>query len=187
MSERIWFTALVANLVTNTTLVKHSSYIPQENTSTSMLWSTSTEQTEHNIDWGSTIFLESDAHWRKRKIKESLLKDCLNSGKAITSKSIMNLEKWWEISDCWKEFNPEIRRIFSKKILRKFSHIWPLCIFIVVLGLTSHCWWNKHRERRGPCFCSWKRHHWMPKIWVLNDLLEIKITVPNFINHHALY
>ena len=77
--------------------------------------------TKHKIDWGSRIFLESDTHWRKRKIKESLFIDCLNPGKDITSKSIMNLEKGREISDCWKEFNPEIRKIFSKKIPGKLA------------------------------------------------------------------
>jgi len=53
--------------------------------------------TKHKIDWGSRAFLESDTHWRKRKIKESLFMDCLNPGKDITSKSIMNLEKGREI------------------------------------------------------------------------------------------
>ena len=77
--------------------------------------------TKHKIDWVSRIFLESDTHWRKRKIKESLFIDCLNPGKDITSKSIMNLEKGREISDCWKEFNPEIRKIFSKKIPGKLA------------------------------------------------------------------
>ena len=74
-------------------------------------------------DW---LGKQNYAHWRKRKIKESLFIGCLNPEKDITSKSIMNLEKGREISDCWKEFNPEIRKIFSKKILGKLALVFAL-------------------------------------------------------------
>ena len=51
-------------------------------------------------------FLDSDPHWRKRKIKEAIFIDCLNPNAEISSSSkIMNLEKGMEVSNCWKEFN----------------------------------------------------------------------------------
>ena len=64
------------------------------------------------------IFLDSDPHWRKQKIKEAIFIDCLimNPNVEISPNSkVMNLEKGIEISNCWKEFNGEIRKIFSKK------------------------------------------------------------------------
>jgi len=79
-------------------------------------------KTEHTIDWDSTIFLDSDSHWRRRKIKEALFIDSLNPQKQI-SDIVMNLEKGLEISDCWKEFNPDIRKIFCKKVPGKISKI----------------------------------------------------------------
>ena len=68
-------------------------------------------QTGHEIDWENWKFLDSESHWRKRKIKEALFIDCLNPQNQI-SDNIMNLEKGLEISACWKEFNPDIRKIF---------------------------------------------------------------------------
>ena len=79
-------------------------------------------KTEHTIDWDSTIFLDSDSHWRRRKIKEALFIDSLNPQKQM-SDIVMNLEKGLEISDCWKEFNPDIRKIFCKKVPGKISKI----------------------------------------------------------------
>jgi hypothetical protein len=76
------------------------------------------QTSKHSINWERSIFLDSDEHWRKRKIKESIFIDCLNPGKEISSKSLMNLEKGKEISDIWKEFNSKIRKTFSKNILK---------------------------------------------------------------------
>ena len=71
-------------------------------------------RTTHEIDWENRKFLDSEPHWRKRKIKEALFIDCLNPQKHI-SDAIMNLEKGLEIPDCWKEFNTHIRKIVFKK------------------------------------------------------------------------
>jgi len=66
-------------------------------------------QTGHEIDWENRKFLDTESHWRRRKIKEALFIDCLNPQNQI-SDSIMNLEKGLEISACWKEFNPDFRK-----------------------------------------------------------------------------
>ena len=70
-------------------------------------------QTDHEIDWENRKFLDTESHWRsrRRKVKEALFIDCLNPQNQI-SDSIMNLEKGLEISACWKEFNPDIRKFF---------------------------------------------------------------------------
>ena len=66
-------------------------------------------QTNHEIDWENQKFLISELDWRRRKIKEALFINGLNPQNQI-SDSIMNLEKGLEISACWKEFNPDIRK-----------------------------------------------------------------------------
>ena len=76
---------------------------------------------KHEIDWGNRVFLDFESHWRRRKIKEALFIDCLNPGTDITPNGLMDLEKGIEISSCWKEFNPQIQKIFSKKIPAKKS------------------------------------------------------------------
>ena len=76
--------------------------------------------TDHEIDWVNWKFLDTEPHWRKRKIKAALYIDCLNPQKEI-SDMIMNLEKGLNIPDCWKEFNADIRKIFFKKVPRKRS------------------------------------------------------------------
>ena len=63
-------------------------------------------KTKHQIDWENTIFLDSETNWRRRKIKEALYIDSLNPGKQISNK-IMNLEKGFDISGCWKEFSSD--------------------------------------------------------------------------------
>ena len=70
-------------------------------------------ETNHEIDWENRKFLDSESHWRRRKIKEALFIDCLNPQKEVTD-SIMNLEKGLEISECWKEFNQDIRKVLFK-------------------------------------------------------------------------
>ena len=71
---------------------------------------------KHSIDWGRRAFLDFEPHWRKRKIKEALFIDCINPRSNISPNNLMNLEKGIEIANCWKEFNPHLKKIFSKKI-----------------------------------------------------------------------
>lgn len=73
---------------------------------------------KHTIDWENRVFLDFEPHWRKRKIKEALFIDCLNPGVTMMPHTLMNLEKGIEIASCWKEFNPHIRKILSKKYPR---------------------------------------------------------------------
>ena len=61
------------------------------------------------IQWQEVSCLEHEEDWKKRKIKEALF---IN---AMDSKEIMNLEKGFEINPCWNEFNPHIRTIAQKK------------------------------------------------------------------------
>ena len=61
------------------------------------------------------MFLDSETHWRRNKIKEALYIDNLNPGKQI-SNNIMNLEKGFAISICWKEFSSDIRKKLWSKI-----------------------------------------------------------------------
>ena len=75
-------------------------------------------ETNHEIDWENRKFLDSESHWRRRKIKEAIFIDCLNPQKQI-SDNIMNLEKGLDIAACWKEFNPDIHKIFSKIVQMK--------------------------------------------------------------------
>ena len=72
-------------------------------------------KTEQIIDWDSTNFLDSDSHWRRKKINETLFIDSLNPQKQM-SNIIMNFEKGFEIFVCWKEFNFYIRKISCKKV-----------------------------------------------------------------------
>ena len=46
---------------------------------------------------------------RKEKIKEALYINAMNP------KDLMNLEKGFEVNQCWNEFNPEMRNIAFKK------------------------------------------------------------------------
>ena len=64
---------------------------------------------DHSIQWQEVSYLENEEDWKKRKIKEALY---IN---AMDSKEIMNLEKGFEINPCWNEFNPHIRNIAQKK------------------------------------------------------------------------
>ena len=70
-------------------------------------------ETNREIDWENRKFLDSESHWRSRKIKEALFINCLNPQKEVTG-NIMNLEKGLKIADCWKEFNQDIRKVFNK-------------------------------------------------------------------------
>jgi len=67
------------------------------------------EHKDHYIQWQQVSYLEHEEDWKKRKIKEALY---IN---AMDSKEIMNLEKGFEINPYWNEFNPHIRNIAQKK------------------------------------------------------------------------
>ena len=54
----------------------------------------------HTIDWKSVIFLDHEANWFRRKIKESLFINLYNIGKKTTK--LMNIEKGMEIDSCWQ-------------------------------------------------------------------------------------
>jgi len=45
-------------------------------------------ETNHEIDWENRKFLDSESHWRRRKIKEALFVDCLNPQKEVTDSTI---------------------------------------------------------------------------------------------------
>jgi len=64
------------------------------------------------------VFLDFEPHWKKRKTKEAIFIDCINPGNNISLNILMNLEKGIEIASCWKEFNPHIKKLLSKKIPR---------------------------------------------------------------------
>ena len=78
------------------------------------------EHKDHYIQWQEVSYLEHEEDWKKRKIKEAL---CIN---AMDSKEIMNLEKGFEINPCWT-LTSEI--LLRKKESRKpkFS---SACIFL---------------------------------------------------------
>ena len=67
------------------------------------------EHKDHYIQWQQISYLEHEEDWKKRKIKEALY---IN---AMDSKESMNLEKGFEINPCWNKFNPHIRNIAQKK------------------------------------------------------------------------
>ena len=118
------FIALDVNLAHKFTWEKPNNGFLLANTNTNMQSKTTPKQngiaqhimeTNHEIDWENRKFLDSESHWRRRKIKEALFIDCLNPQKEVTD-SIMNLEKGLEISECWKEFNQDIRKVLFKII-----------------------------------------------------------------------
>jgi hypothetical protein len=69
---------------------------------------------KHKIDWESINFIDSEKHWLKRKIKESLYINALNPKEEVCN--IMNLEKGLSIHNCWKYFNDEIKTQTLKRL-----------------------------------------------------------------------
>jgi len=67
------------------------------------------QHNSHSIKWQEVSYLEREEDWKKRKIKEALYINAMNP------KELMNLEKGFEINQCWSEFNPQIRNIALKK------------------------------------------------------------------------
>ena len=70
------------------------------------------EHKKHRIDWDDNIFLDREAQWTRRKIKESLyINACDPRDKP---ENLLNIEKGLKISTCWNEFNGEIRNLLQK-------------------------------------------------------------------------
>jgi len=67
------------------------------------------------MDWDSAVFLDSDNHWKKRKIKESLYINAYDASNKL--KGLMNLEKGCKIDQCWNQFNDVIRGSAEKRRL----------------------------------------------------------------------
>ena len=59
----------------------------------------------HYIQWQEVSYLEHEEDWKKRKVKEEIHINVMDS------KEIMNLEKGFEINPCWNEFTPLIQNI----------------------------------------------------------------------------
>lgn len=67
---------------------------------------------DHTIAWDDVVFIDREAHYTRRKIKESLYINALDSSEMHTK--IMNLEKGAKTNPCWNEFNGEIRRLLKQ-------------------------------------------------------------------------
>jgi hypothetical protein len=67
---------------------------------------------KHIIEWNKEIFLDTEAQWTKRKIKESLYINACDPKEK--PEKLLNLEKGLKINTCWNEFNGEIRRMVQK-------------------------------------------------------------------------
>jgi len=66
------------------------------------------------MDWMGAVFLDSEMHWKKRKIKESLYINAYDASNRM--RDLMNLEKGCKIDPCWNVFNDAIKEHISKKI-----------------------------------------------------------------------
>ena len=85
------------------------------------------EHNDHSIQWQEVSYLEHEEDWKKRKIKEALY---IN---AMDSKEIMNLDKGFEINPCWNEFNPHIQNKYCSE-KRKVVHLsFPVHAFFEIL------------------------------------------------------
>ena len=58
-------------------------------------------------------------NWKGRKIKEALFINAQNPGKEINRGKLLNLEKGITLDPIWGTFNPELRKIATKKIMRR--------------------------------------------------------------------
>ena len=102
---------LVAIPVTSATLVRLSNFPPLEDTSTNMQLDVSRKPMVLHSSFSRTkntqLIGRTEFSWILSRIAEK--------GRL---KKLMNLEKGIEIASCWKEFNPHIRKILSKKYPR---------------------------------------------------------------------
>ena len=64
---------------------------------------------EHKIDWDDAVFIDREAHFMRRKIKESLYINALDASE--THSKIMNIEKGAATNPCRNKFNSEVRKI----------------------------------------------------------------------------
>ena len=69
--------------------------------------------------WKDGQFLDSDCHWKRRKIKESLH---INAYKAKAGGNLMNLETSTQVDPCWAALNDLILEEGEKRV--KACHKW---------------------------------------------------------------
>ena len=74
---------------------------------------------KHSIEWEKAKFLGKERNWKGRKIKEALFITAQNPGKEINRGKLLNLEKGITLDPIWGTFNPELRKIVTKKIMRR--------------------------------------------------------------------
>jgi hypothetical protein len=67
----------------------------------------------HMFRWEGAQFLDSDCHWKRRKIKESLF---INAYRARQGGDLMNLEGGTRVDPCWKALNDLILEEGERRI-----------------------------------------------------------------------
>ena len=88
------------------------------------------EHNDHSVQWQEVFYLEHEEDWKKRKVKEEIYINVMDS------KEIMNLEKGFESNPCWNEFNPHIQNIAQKK--RKIVNLnFPVHAFFEILYIQT--------------------------------------------------
>ena len=69
--------------------------------------------------WRDPQFLDTDRHWKRRKIKESLY---INAYKAKAGGDLMNLEAGTQVDPCWAALNDLALEEGEKRV--KACHKW---------------------------------------------------------------
>jgi predicted GIY-YIG superfamily endonuclease len=68
---------------------------------------------QHRIGWEQGSIITEEQDWMSRKIKESIIIDCLNPKKEMLE--LMNLEKGINVSQCWLALAERLRtQLFGK-------------------------------------------------------------------------
>ena len=78
------------------------------------------------MHWEGVTYLDSEIHWRRRKIKESLYINAYDASAEV--RGLMNLEKGIKVDACWNEFNEAFRseaEIVRSRQLKKLG-LWTL-------------------------------------------------------------
>ena len=65
------------------------------------------------------MFVESEKHWRARKIKEAVLINAVNPMKNVRNEGIMNLAKGYKMDPIWSCFDEVFREMLNKKVREK--------------------------------------------------------------------
>ena len=101
---------MIVETVKNGTLVEQGKKWRAGNTSIRMMlrMGKKTNNT-HSIRWLAVAYFENEEDWKKRKIKEALI---IN---AMDSKQRTNLENGLENNQYWNKFNPNSKKIVRKK------------------------------------------------------------------------